>query len=714
MLPWIRSHRLHRTVAATFLAATVFVFLFGVQKAGAQADTFGLNPINSTIALANDDIRIIIAKVIRAVLGLLGVISLGLILYAGFTIMTSQGNEDKVAEGKKILTNSVIGLTIILASFGIVQFVLGKLQEAINPGSEQLGGGNPDFNTFAGTGALGDVVRDHYPTVKQRDVPRNTKIAVTFAEPIDPSSVIKNTNGTCWTADGTGSSVAACAQANAKQYYGDCVDLNGDKALDWSSECDQLVTSSVRIYQSANKTANPVPLYAAAAMVNYEADGSARVFVFKPLENLGDSAANVWHTVELLSGIKKADGKGAFDALYYKRYVWEFETNTTIDYTPPSVDLSLTSPLPGETIPRNKIIQISFNEAVDPTVVQGVLNKNSLFTHVIFSNPNITGQWKITNGYRTIEFVPDQPCGVNTCGQPMYCLPVDCPENDTSCAKPLTALARTAALLDNAQSNFIARPFSGVMDMAGNALDSSDEGKGDGKIESQLTAKWRHQPTLPANLKSVGDEERNPDNFWMDFTIRNFVDREAPYIRQVTPGIDNEGVARDVGIQTEFSRKMWLASLATGVKLEEYPGGSKDANGQPMDKIGYSSAAISGLNGGTKLLTKGTRELGANGLDLYYFTSVSSSVMSDNQNCLYPGFGPVSPSKSSGPSPVCTIGYDADGTIISTSNCAPLQLTADRDTACVTTNEAVPLAQATVESCLSQLRSPSVSPQNPK
>lgn len=713
MLPWIRSHRLHRTVAATFLAATVFVFLFGVQQAGAQADTFGLNPINNTIALASDDIRIIVAKVIRAVLGLLGVISLGLILYAGYTIMTSQGNEDKVAEGKKILTNSVIGMAIILASLGIVQFVLGKLQEAINPGSEQVGSGNPNFNTFAGTGALGDVVRDHYPTSKQRDVARNTKIAVTFAEPIDPSSLIANTNGTCWAANGT-SSVAACATAGAKPYYGDCADVNGDKALDWATECDQLVTSSVRIFQTANKSAKPVPLYGAAALTTYEADGSARVFVFKPLENLGDSAGNVWHTVELLSGIKKPDGTGAFDKLYYKRYVWEFETNTTIDYTPPSVDLGLTSPLPGQTIPRNKIIQITFTEPVDPIMAQGVLNKNSAFTHVIFSNPNISGQWKITNGYRTIEFVSDQPCGVNTCGQPMYCLPVDCPENDLNCAKPLTALTRTAALFDAAQSNFMARPFSGLMDMAGNALDSSAEGKGDGKLEAPAGAKWRHQPTQPTDLRSIGSEERNPDNFWVDFTVRNFIDREAPYVRQVTPGIDNEGVSRDVGVQAEFSRQMWLASLSAGTKLEEYPGDSRGPNGEPMDKLGYSSAAVASLNGGTKLLIKGTRELGANGLDLYYFTSVSSSVMSDNQNCLYPGRGPISVEKNLGPSPVCTVLYEADGTVINAANCAGVELKQDLDTACVTTNGTVPISQGTVQNCLNQLRSPDVSPKNPQ
>lgn len=712
MLPWIRSHRLHRTVAATFLAATVFVFLFGVQKAGAQADTFGLNPINETIALASDDIRIIVAKVIRAVLGLLGVIALGLILYAGYTIMTSAGNEDKVAEGKKILTNSVIGMAIILASLGIVQFVLGKLQEAINPGNEQVGGPPPTFNTFAGTGALGDIVRDHYPAVKQREVARNTKIAVTFAEAIDPGSLIANTNGTCWTTDGK-SSAAACTVPDAKPYYGDCVDFNGD-GLDWATECDQLVTSSVRIYQTDNKTQNPVPVYAAAAFTTYEADGTAKVFVFKPLENLGDSASNIWHTVELLSGIKKADGTGAFDKLYYKRYVWEFETNTTIDYTPPSVDLALTSPLPGQTIPRNKVIQISFNEAVDPTVAQGVLNSTGLFSHVIFSN-KLSGQWKITNGYRTIEFVSDQPCGVNTCGQTMYCLPVDCPANDTNCTKPLTVLARTAGLLDQAQNNFIAAPFSGLMDMAGNALDSSAEGKGDGKLESQPGADWRHKPTLPLDEKTVGSEEKNPDNFWMDFLVRNYIDREAPYIRQVTPGIDNEGVASDVGIVAEFSRGMWLASLSAGTKLEEYPANTKSpVDSQPLDTLGYSSAALSSINGGTKLLLKGARNLGPNGLDLYYFTSVSSSVMSDNQNCLYPGRGPLSAEKNVGPSPVCSVSYDTDGNVVGQSNCAPVQLIADKDTACVTTNAAVPTLQGTVINCLNQLRSPDVSPQNPE
>ena len=64
-------------------------------------DTLGLQPIEDTIALGSTDIRIIIAKIIRVVLGLLGTIVLGLMVYAGAIWMTSAGNEDKITQAKK-------------------------------------------------------------------------------------------------------------------------------------------------------------------------------------------------------------------------------------------------------------------------------------------------------------------------------------------------------------------------------------------------------------------------------------------------------------------------------------------------------------------------------------------------------------------------------------------------------------------------------------
>lgn len=78
----------------------------------------------------NDDIRIIVARLIRVVLGLLGIIALVIIIAAGFRWMTANGDEEKVTESKRQLTNAVIGLIIILASFAIATFVINQLEFA--------------------------------------------------------------------------------------------------------------------------------------------------------------------------------------------------------------------------------------------------------------------------------------------------------------------------------------------------------------------------------------------------------------------------------------------------------------------------------------------------------------------------------------------------------------------------------------------------------
>ena len=91
-------------------------FLF-LSFAFAQGDLFGLQPVDDTIGLGGQDIRLTIARIIRALLGLLGIIAVGIMLYGGFVYMTAGGNEEKIGTAKKILINGVIGLVIILSSF---------------------------------------------------------------------------------------------------------------------------------------------------------------------------------------------------------------------------------------------------------------------------------------------------------------------------------------------------------------------------------------------------------------------------------------------------------------------------------------------------------------------------------------------------------------------------------------------------------------------
>lgn len=59
-------------------------------------------------------------NIISAILGILAVVALALIIYAGFTILTSAGNEEKISTGRSTLLWAFVGLLIIFSSFSIL------------------------------------------------------------------------------------------------------------------------------------------------------------------------------------------------------------------------------------------------------------------------------------------------------------------------------------------------------------------------------------------------------------------------------------------------------------------------------------------------------------------------------------------------------------------------------------------------------------------
>ena len=117
MLPWVKKLTKNKTTRIVFGLLVVFfcVFFFKntvqaqIEVVSNSTDTLGIQAIdNSGLALGGEDIRIVIAKIIRAVLGLLGVVAVVIVIYGGFTFMTAGGDEEKVAKGKKILINGLI------------------------------------------------------------------------------------------------------------------------------------------------------------------------------------------------------------------------------------------------------------------------------------------------------------------------------------------------------------------------------------------------------------------------------------------------------------------------------------------------------------------------------------------------------------------------------------------------------------------------------
>jgi hypothetical protein len=71
-----------------------------------------------------------IGRLIKIVLGFLGIILIVIVIYAGFLWMTAGGEPDGVKKAREWLTNAIIGLAIILSAYAITDFVIKKLMGA--------------------------------------------------------------------------------------------------------------------------------------------------------------------------------------------------------------------------------------------------------------------------------------------------------------------------------------------------------------------------------------------------------------------------------------------------------------------------------------------------------------------------------------------------------------------------------------------------------
>ncbi|MBU4375650.1 pilin [Patescibacteria group bacterium] len=69
----------------------------------------------------------ILGTVVSAVIGLLGVVFIGLIIYAGYNWMIARGEEEKLNNAKDTLKRAVIGLVIVVGAYAIWNFVGGYL-----------------------------------------------------------------------------------------------------------------------------------------------------------------------------------------------------------------------------------------------------------------------------------------------------------------------------------------------------------------------------------------------------------------------------------------------------------------------------------------------------------------------------------------------------------------------------------------------------------
>jgi hypothetical protein len=97
----------------------------------AQTDVDFGTEYAENIGLSSSDPREMAANLVRIIMTFLSIIAVVIILLGGFKWMTAGGNEEKVEEAKKLIKAGVIGLVIIIAAWGIANFVISSLKQSV-------------------------------------------------------------------------------------------------------------------------------------------------------------------------------------------------------------------------------------------------------------------------------------------------------------------------------------------------------------------------------------------------------------------------------------------------------------------------------------------------------------------------------------------------------------------------------------------------------
>ena len=514
-----------QTVTLLMSVFIVAVFVLPTFVLAQDANSFGVNDLSS-VNLGTRELKDIIALVINIFLGFLGVIAVGLIIYAGYLWLTAGGEEDKIADAKKIMINAAIGLVIILSSYLIVRFVISRLSDATQ------GGGEParDRGAFdVNIGALGGgILRDVYPEPGARDVPRNVLIMVSFKEAMDTATIINTANRP-----------QECAGVPQNVICGNLKEFRLR---------DDSVAPSIKII---NRSADNLTL-AANQVIALTANN--RDFVFNPGPLLGSGDSTSDYSVNLTDQITKAGGNRAF---FSGGYTWSFQVSNVADLTPPQV-LSV-EPAADSTVAMNAIIQINFNEALNliSATGQAVGNADEPFNNILISYQDeqgevhyLAGEFTISNRFRTVEFISDVACEVNgqpveenSCGVQPKCLPAQ---------EQLAMLVKAAIVNQNGET---LDPMSGINDAAGNSLDGNNNGVSQGQPDDNYSSSFNTNDELdltPPRILNISPEQGSPVVPKNSRVNANFNE----FLRSSTVNSDNFSIYKFACDGAEFPRDL--------------------------------------------------------------------------------------------------------------------------------------------------------------
>lgn len=398
-----------RKKITAFIFSLVSVIFLLPNMALAQDDTFGRNSLSDLAIASTRSLFDMVVGIVNTILYFLGGIAILLFMYAGWLWFTSQGNSEKITKAKKIMMSVVIGLAIIFSSYAAVNWIF---KEAIRTILDADGGAGGGGRYGGGVGLGGGVIESHYPEPNATSIPRNTNIYITFKEPMMVNTI----------ASGTG-----------------CTDVLTMRTC-------PINTTNILLHKagSTDNLGNMTVTYDTSDPTVFEFNPYGTELPVEPFL-LGEQTKDTKYQMSLRN-LRTGDDRQAFS---FNLYSWYFTVGTYSDNTPPRV-VSV-RPRLNATSPRNTIVQINFSEAVNPTLATGVVDGAPDFDNITLVYQNAAGvdtrdngKYVISNQYRTVEFVPSELCGENSCGFDVFCLA--------------------------GGENFLGTVTANIRDMAGNAL----------------------------------------------------------------------------------------------------------------------------------------------------------------------------------------------------------------------------------------------------
>jgi hypothetical protein len=117
---------MHPTKKTSLIAIIAGVFAAPFVALAAYVGDTGLGATASQAGLGGspDDLSVVIGTVIKTALGVVGVVFLVLMVYAGYIWMIARGDEAKVEKAKDTIVNCIIGVVIVVGAYAITSFII--------------------------------------------------------------------------------------------------------------------------------------------------------------------------------------------------------------------------------------------------------------------------------------------------------------------------------------------------------------------------------------------------------------------------------------------------------------------------------------------------------------------------------------------------------------------------------------------------------------